>query len=246
MDGRGTHESSLWDDLLPAGRGGRSRRRYHRDARTLVQGATAELRRRILSGELAPGSSIRLDETARLLEMSPIPLREALRTLATEGLVENFPQRGYRVRAASREDLEDTYRLRMLLEPSAVRSAVERLTEADLRELRDAFSDHARIGEEAEWEDRQERHARFHFALYRPCGSPWLLRIISMLWANSGRYQNMSTVDVGSRQPRVDEHRNILLAYEKRSVEDAARLMQEHLEHTYRVATKYLESQQAT
>jgi DNA-binding GntR family transcriptional regulator len=97
----------------------------------LVALAAESLRDDVLAGVFAPGDRILLDAVASELGMSNIPVREALRTLATEGLVEAVPNRGYVVVAATAEDLEDTYRLRTMLEPLAVRVAVPRLTDAD-------------------------------------------------------------------------------------------------------------------
>src|ERR1700742_5190631 len=91
---------------------------------TLVEYAAGEIREQILSGEMAAGERILLDEVAEELGISPIPLREALRTLATEGLVAPLPRRGYTVAPVTVADLEETYRVRLVLEPLAVKLAV--------------------------------------------------------------------------------------------------------------------------
>src|SRR5690242_4657103 len=84
---------------------------------TLVERAAEGLRAEILDGTLAPGDRVHLADAAERLGMSMVPVREALRSLASEGLVYAVPQRGYRVSELSLDDLEDTYRLRVELDP---------------------------------------------------------------------------------------------------------------------------------
>src|SRR5918996_5475846 len=84
--------------------------------RTLAEHAAAELQEAILSGELAPGTPLRLEKLARTLDMSPMPVREAVRQLETLGLAEHVPHRGARVSRLSIDDLRDTYEARPPLE----------------------------------------------------------------------------------------------------------------------------------
>ena len=95
----------------------------HRRHRTLAERALADLQEAILSGELAPGTPLRLEALARSLEMSPMPIREAVRELERLGLAEHVPHRGARVSRVSVEDLRDTYAARLLLESAAIRLA---------------------------------------------------------------------------------------------------------------------------
>src|SRR5687768_7127360 len=98
---------------------------------TRVDVAISAIRHEILSGTLPPNGRVHINELAARLQMSPIPVREALRALASEGLLVAVPQRGYRVRATSTADLEETYRLRLLLDPLATRLAVPNLSPSD-------------------------------------------------------------------------------------------------------------------
>ena len=91
--------------------------------RTVADLAYARLRQRILSGELAPGSRIDQDAEADRLLASRMPVREALRRLESEGLVEIVRHRGALVRGLSVSDLEDLYVLRIALEGVAAASA---------------------------------------------------------------------------------------------------------------------------
>ena len=94
---------------------------------TMAEAALAELRDSILSGELAPGAPLRLEELAERLGMSISPVREAVRRLESLGLAVHVPHRGARVSELALDDLRDTYEVRLVLEPLAVRKAAEPL-----------------------------------------------------------------------------------------------------------------------
>ena len=90
----------------------------------LVQSMTSQLivrfRDRILSGTYAPGSALRQDSLAAEFGTSKIPVREALVQLQSEGLVDIFPNRGFQVRPLAGEELDEVFRLRLQIEPTAV------------------------------------------------------------------------------------------------------------------------------
>ena len=93
------------------------------------------LRVRIMSGVLRPGSFIRLDETAAELGVSITPVREALRTLRGEGMVQLEPHRGHVVSPFTRDDIEDIFWLQAVIAGQLARSAAERITEEEIDEL---------------------------------------------------------------------------------------------------------------
>jgi DNA-binding GntR family transcriptional regulator len=176
---------------------------------TLVEHAAQDVRERILSGALAPDERILLDAIADDLGMSPIPVREALRTLATEGLVARLPRRGYKVAPVTLADLDETYRVRLLLEPLAVSLAVPTLTAADLKTLHRELELLGEAFTALDWEAHRTHHRAFHFGLYDRCGSAWLIRFADMLWLNSERYQRMTTEIRGELTERMTEHERV-------------------------------------
>ncbi|WP_242456017.1 GntR family transcriptional regulator [Mycolicibacterium sp. P1-18] len=93
------------------------------------------LRVRIMSGALRPGSFIRLDETAAELGVSITPVREALRTLRGEGMVQLEPHRGHVVSPFTRDDIEDIFWLQAVIAGQLARSAAERITDEEIDEL---------------------------------------------------------------------------------------------------------------
>lgn len=201
---------------------------------SLVDEAAALLREQILSGELAPGARVHLADASQRLDVSVVPIREALRSLASESLVVSLPQRGYRVTDLNRDDFDDIYRLRMVLDPMAVRLAVPRFTDDDRHEIQQAFDDLKQAYLDSDSKRHAIEHRRFHFAIYGPSNSPWLLRFIATAWNSSVRYQRLSVVD-GQRGPiedRIEEHARILDACLTGDCERAADEMRNHLQRT--------------
>jgi DNA-binding GntR family transcriptional regulator len=196
---------------------------------SLVEFAADRVRQSILHGDLPPGERVLLDDLAADLGISAIPVREALRIVATEGLVVPVARRGYTVAPVRVKDLEETYRLRLLLEPLAVSLAVPRLTPAELSQLDEELEGLAAAFAESDWPAHRIHHRAFHFGIYEKCNSTWLLRFTEMLWTNSERYQFMTTRIRGELTERLSEHRKILKACKAGDPEKAAALMHDHL-----------------
>lgn len=201
--------------------------------RTLAERAAAELHRMIMSGELPAGTHLRLVDLAASLDMSAMPIREGLRRLEALGLVEIIPHKGAWVRDISEQDLTDTYQTRLALETMAIRAAAERFTEADGEAAAQALQQH----EFAAGGDpllSRRAHTAFHFALYRACGSRWLMRAIEPVWENSERYRFAKQL-TGKRLRLVhSEHQAILDACLARDTEAAVAALTDHLEHSTR------------
>jgi DNA-binding GntR family transcriptional regulator len=199
---------------------------------TLADQAVSMLRGEIFSGELQAGEKVNIDDAAERLGMSQIPVREALRALDAVGLVEFVPQRGYTVKAADVHDFLDTYRLRITLDPMAARLSVPNLETKDLERAQEALEQltAAQLSDDAEGQRRH--HMEFHFAIYGKCGSPWLLRILEMLWENSERYQRISPDVRESLKTRAHEHYDILAAAASGDVEKTAAEVAAHISRT--------------
>jgi DNA-binding GntR family transcriptional regulator len=211
---------------------------------TLAGHAEQVLREMIFSGELAPGVRVSAEEAAEQLGMSPIPVREALRSLASRGLVEAIAHRGFRVRPADRADFAETYQLRMLLDPFATKLAVPRMDAEAIHAMDRALDSFERtiLGEDLGSYDAD--HRAFHFSIYDHCGSRWLLDIQEMLWENSQRYQRLSAEVRGTPKDRVAEHRTIAEACRRGDVDEATHLVHQHLESTQTVVFRALDAPQ--
>ncbi|MGW5641794.1 GntR family transcriptional regulator [Saccharopolyspora sp. NPDC003752] len=190
-----------------------------------------ELRRAIVSGELAPGQPIRQDTIAQRLGVSRVPLREALKTLEAEGQVIYQPHRGYSVAELSLSDLLEVYRMRELLESEAAAVATERLTEADLARITDAQVDVEKAADSGDLVAMIAANRRFHFALLEPAGMPRLLRVVRTLWDATDAYRAVYYNSSTNRERVRHEHDSIVAAVADRRADDLVRLLDEHRRH---------------
>lgn len=202
--------------------------------RTLAEHAFAALHEGILSGELAAGQRLRIDELAAALRVSHLPIREAIRQLESRGLVQHTPHRGARVTDLSLEDLQQLYDVRLLLEPEIIRRAAAVFTGEDAAAARDLLDRYqaasAHLGRAAIW----QAHTDFHFALYTPCRSSWFIRLTTPLWESSQRYR-LAIPTLGQERRRIEaavEHEEILAACIAHDSERAAVTLHDHLAKT--------------
>ena len=197
------------------------------------------LRRAILSGELPGGTRLVQAELAMTLEVSTTPVREALRDLASEGLIRLDPHRGAVVPELSGDEVHDIYAIRQLLEPYAMRQAVPKVTEQLLDRLRKLHQRMLDEPQSAEWVDFNRV---FHMALYDATVSPRLANIIRSLQDASVMYIGASLKRVPHlREDANQDHAAILAALEARDTEAAVKAILKHLE----VSLRAFEEQQS-
>lgn len=185
------------------------------------------LRRAILNGELESGARLVQADLAAMLDVSTTPVREALRDLATEGLVQFDAHRGAIVSELSADEVQQIYEIRMVLEPLAMRQAVPNVTEALLERLRKLHESMSAEPNAVDWVDRNRV---FHMAVYEASSSPRLASIIRNL-------QDASVMYIGAflhQKPELrteanHDHADILEALENRDVEAAVAALEKHL-----------------
>lgn len=197
--------------------------------RTLAEKAYAALHDAILSGRLAPGERLRIEQLAETLDMSPMPIREAIRRLDATGLVELAPHKATRVAELSLDDLTEVYQARLALEPLAVRLAAEDFGAGAADEAAASLARYVEAYEQGDAPTVWAAHTDFHFTLYREAGSRWLLRLITPIWESSERYRRASIHVERSLAQRQSEHEAILAACVERDADRAAREMWAHL-----------------
>ncbi len=150
--------------------------------RTLAQDVTETLRNSILNGEIKPDEKLEELQLAEKLGVSRTPVRTALSTLASEGLIDHEPKRGYSVRGFNMEEIVAAYDVRAVLEGLACRNAAIRgLTPEQTQQLREALAVGDRILAKGELlpEDHapyQQMNVTIHDTLLEASGNPWVTR----------------------------------------------------------------------
>jgi DNA-binding GntR family transcriptional regulator len=203
-----------------------------RGHRTLAERAFAAVHEAIVTGMVEPGERLPIEDLAEVLDMSPMPIREALRQLDSVGLVENIPHRGARVTGLSIDDLREVYEARLALEPIAVRHAAERFTEADAELARDRLDRHVKAYKRGPAREIWSTHTAFHFALYEAARSRWMNRLIRPLWETSERYRFAMLPIRANLEQRQFEHQRILEACIEHRPAAASRELYNHLART--------------
>ena len=192
-----------------------------------------------MSGSLRPGTFIRLDETAAELGVSITPVREALRTLRGEGMVQLEPHRGHVVSPFTRGDIEDLFWLQATIATQLVRSAAERITDAEIDALERLASDSARAVDE----DGPEAVAAAEFAFRRAVNLAAGRTKLAWFLLHATRYLP-SRIYAGDREwgnAAVANHRELIAALRRRDADGAVRLTREQFDDGARRLTARLD-----
>ncbi len=197
---------------------------------TLTEWADQRLREAILAGEFGPGDPLVISTLAEQLGLSATPLREALRNLASDGLVVLQSHGKARVAEVDLHEANEIYELRLMLEPVALERAVQNADDA-YRERVEAAWQALRVERVAPPSD----HAAFHRALISNCDSNWLQRMATMLADRAGL---MISIGVPSRPDdynTAERHRTLKELAISGQADGAADELRRHLTGTNRV-----------
>jgi DNA-binding GntR family transcriptional regulator len=194
---------------------------------TKTELALQALRDRIRSGELRPGQRLRVERLTRELGMSPTPIREALRLLQADRLVDYRAHQEIVVAELSPAVTEEVYRLRALLEPLAIELAMPRLSDEQLKELERLHEQHGAAVASGRGAPMSERNRAWHWAMYDNSGSPLLNDFIRRLW-EAFPWRTMWALP-GRMKLSLQEHDAIMAAVRARDATLAARRLREHV-----------------
>ncbi|OLP57801.1 GntR family transcriptional regulator [Xaviernesmea oryzae] len=148
-----------------------------------------ELRRALVSGLIEPGTVLTIRALADQLQTSTMPVREAIGRLVSENALEALPNRSVRVPPVTLARLDDLLRARAMIEGEAIALAAERIEARGTAAIRAILSEWDSVRDQAEREDFDREmtlNHRFHFEIYRHCGSAVLMPVIESLWLQSG------------------------------------------------------------
>lgn len=197
--------------------------------RALYQEVAELLRERIFSHELVPGSWIDELKLAEEYGISRTPLREALKVLATEGLVTMKVRRGAYVTEVSDTDLSDVYHLLALLESDAAGVVAEKATPAQIKELQSLH------GELEKAVGNRERffalNEAFHMRLLEIANNRWRNQMVADLRKVMKLNRHNSLLKSGRIEESLAEHQAIMAALAARDAEACAQRMREHFKN---------------
>lgn len=191
-----------------------------------------ELRRAILSGELSPGERIRQEEIADQFGASRIPVREALRILVTDGLVNMVSNSGAWVSSLTQEECSEHYQMRERLEPLLLRYNLPALTDDDLARASDLVGAMKRA---PDLETFMRLDREFHWITYERVETNILSELIERLWNTTQPYRRVFMQLVrgaGGIEVTHLEHELLLEAIKRRDSEEAESILRGHIRRT--------------
>ena len=186
-----------------------------------------ELREAIFRGEIKAGQRLKQEEIAQRFESSLIPVREALRSLETEGLVTFYPNKGAIVSQLSSEEVRQIFETRIILEQGALGLSIPKLTETDIEEAVKyiALLDAATTGKEL-----SNYNKELHNLLYRHCNNKHLLNMIDGLHHNVERYMRPYLLNEHNNELSQEYHRKIVSAAKAKQIQKAKEYLETHME----------------
>ena len=195
---------------------------------TVVDAAYERIRALVLSGDLAPGTRLGQVDLAERLGISRTPVREALRRLSGESLVDFHPNRGFRVADLGLDAVLRRLEVRAIVEPGIAPLAAERRTAEDLKALRQVLARETKARSAAAAHDASRD---FHIALARATHNDELVRTLDSLWLVEVGRRLLSRRSAGEQwvSADVEDHRAIAEAVERHEADRAAALMSQHI-----------------
>jgi DNA-binding GntR family transcriptional regulator len=196
----------------------------------------SQLRTEILHGDVAPGSKLAQVGLADRFGVSRIPVRDALATLAGEGLVQPLSNATAIVTRMSIEELQELYDLRLSIEPRTTEIAVPHVGRADILYMRKQMAIMAAPIDARTW---LAANTEFHAAVYRRANRPRTIELIEQLRRLTDRYVFMH-LEIGKAAHIGSEHEEILGAVERGDAAETARLTSVHLVNAHDNILEYL------
>lgn len=209
---------------------------------TMINQSTADvladaLRKMINNGSLQDGERLVERDLASHFSVSRIPLREAIRQLERDGLVETFRNRGAVVKTLSVEDIDEIYSLRALLEGEAVFQSV---TNMDAETLARAELTHTLLAKTSSFEKQRAYNREFHDYLYSGCKNQRLLTMINELRNQIERYEYLQRQLLAETPQFQGDHEAILMACKEKNAEKARSEIIQHINNAGQILRDFI------
>jgi DNA-binding GntR family transcriptional regulator len=193
------------------------------------------LRKTIISGKIPVGERIIEKEYAERLNISRTPVREALRALEIEELVEYVPRVGVIVKRITMEDVLEIYKIRQHLEVLAALSAMDNITKNEIEDIEDLLTLTENKNQEGDVEEVIRLFGVFNQKIYEASRMKRLTSMISKLNEYLQRFRNISISDNARRESALKDHREILKAISEKDKASIEAIIKDHLEDSLKV-----------
>lgn len=200
------------------------------------------VRKAIVTGKLTPGAPINEIEIAGRLGISRTPVREAVKKVSDEGLIEVFAQHGTFVADIRREQVEEAYIIRIALELESIRRAAGSISASQIQDLEDIVNAHETAVKRSRYDEAIARDDDFHRYIAEVNGLHMLWKVVDVSKAQMDRCRLLSLPSPGAGQETIAQHRAILAALERRDQKGSMQALKNHLETSHRNTLAYLDA----
>ena len=198
---------------------------------SLTEKVYQNLRSDILAGTFRDREELRETVLAKTYGVSRTPVREAIRQLALEGLVDTIPNRGAYVHNIHEKDVKDVYAIRSLLEGLAARWAVENISDDQIESMEEILYMSEYYRKKEHWEQVYMCDNEFHDIMYSACGSHLLEHMLRTFHEYVQQVRKSALQDEKRAKSSFEEHAAILEAIKSRKADEAAALAKQHIEN---------------
>ncbi len=199
------------------------------DANSLANQAYAALRKDILTCELDPGSTIAQSQLVKRYDFSLTPVREALKRLEQEGYVQSIPRFGYLITPVTLKDVEDLYDLRLILEQSAVRMAIQRASAEQLAQIQQKATFTYKFKNRLSYLQFLEHNISFHVSIALASGNRKLAEMLANVLNEMTRIFNLGLDLRDSAEEMRNEHILLAAALAQRDIQPAEQIVQDQI-----------------
>ncbi|QBH98457.1 GntR family transcriptional regulator [Limnobaculum zhutongyuii] len=198
-----------------------------------------DLKHRILSGELKADTRLVIHQLAGMYDSSDIPVREALKELAAEDLIEMSPHKGSRVKRLSVKEMQDMLEIRKTLEPLAARLAAENSTPELVDELEKVYEKSVHMAQEHNYTDYSNANREFHQLIVEASDNTYLKKLLSELLSNERRTKTIFDLFPDVVDMSLQEHREMIQLIAEKKGKEMAELMLKHKSRSYDKLNNY-------
>ena len=198
--------------------------------RTIAQSVAEQIREQILAGEIEGGEPLRQQAIAKQFDTSIIPVREALRQLEAEGLVELKSHRGAVATELTLDKAREWINLRRLIETDLISAAIDNITDNDLTRAEQVLSRWgSAMDKRADIDQWSHYNFEFHAILYAPAGRPETMKILELLHQKCDRYIRLQLLSGDHIKRAQAEHRALIDLCRSGDKRAAKSLLNEHI-----------------
>ena len=213
------------------------------ERKSLGEHVFESLKHSIVRGKISPGEWLVESHIAETLGISRTPVREAIHKLEREGLIERQPRGGFTVLGFKRDDIEETFGIRSVLEGYAARLAAVKHSAQELKDLENKIDEFQNALDRKNMDLLPTINTEFHDLLYSLSKSPKLINMINHLRDQIYRYRQMILKERKFATTSNQDHKKMIKYIRRRDAEGAERLVREHILRGQEMALKEYDRQ---